>query len=129
MRYRLKSDPSVEIISETTNGPFDFGDSTRWEVVRKPAQPVLVEDELDELQAEYPMSAASTDLLTRTAAELRRLRKEATNNAAAWATEETAMFHRLQILTQQRDKAQRALWNLEQGRPSPDQDNTRPTPS
>ena len=103
MRYRLKSDPSVEIISETTNGPFDFGDSTRWEVVHKPAQPVLVEDELDELQAEYPMSAATplADLLTRTAAELRRLR----------------------------DKAQRALWNLEQGRPSPDQDNTRPTPS
>jgi hypothetical protein len=80
--YQLKSDPSVKwnpvgfvgsCLKRTPLGtcPDD------WIWIPEPAEPVLVEDELEELRQKYPMTTAEyAELLARAATELRRLRAE-----------------------------------------------------
>ena len=140
MKWRLKSDPSVEVWADTVvaNEPAMIvlppGVSIEKTVIfSKEAfhakyepipetSPVLVEDELEEL---WHFSLEGAAICKRASAEIRRLRKEtqaARNEYTAacmkWAEEATALRRQVRLLTQQRDEAQKQVDALRVKRPT-----------
>lgn len=119
MRYRLKSDPSVECeVVESANHPYwqlvGWGKrqfeipseiaEILFEPIPEPAEPVLVEDELDNLRKRYPMSEEYAELLARVSAELRRWRevnKKSSNDFVRVVAERGDLRCQVQLLTQQ----------------------------